>query len=361
MSNPNDIAAKARKRQSSTKGLAPGTLVHVGHQYQDHVRYWMFNYNEEQYQEELLKAADKVRDTIKEGTVTWLNIDGLHDIEQMEKVQKLFDLHPLLMEDILNTEQRPKMEVFANCVFLTFKMMTLKENGRLHVEQISLVLGHHFVLSFQEHDGDTFERPIRIRIRKSIGKIRQRGNDYLMYLLADAVTDRYFEVIEQISERIDNLEDRILKQDEEGVIEEMRVLKRSLLSMRRMVVPLKEALGTLEKTDTALLGELTRQFIRDVYDHASQIIDSLDLNREILNNAMEIHWYNVSEKGNQVMKVLTIIATIFIPLTFIAGIYGMNFEYMPELQWKYGYFAVWGVMLMVAVVMFIYFRRKKWW
>ena len=293
-------------------------------------------------------------------TVTWINIDGLHSIETIEKIGKHFELHPLILEDILNTGQRPKCEDYEKCLFMVLKMLRYNdEDNSVRSEQVSLVLGQNFVISFQEAVGDVFEQ-VRDRIRNAKGRIRKMAADYLAYTLIDSIVDNYFLILERIGEQIESMEEELIAKPSDKTVRMIHSLKRELIFLRKSVWPLRELINSLQKTESSLITDSTEPYLRDVYDHTIQVIDTIESFRDMVSGMLDIYLSSISNQMNAVMKVLTIIATIFIPLTFIAGIYGMNFKYMPELEWRWGYGLVLLVMIAIAVIMLIYFRRKKW-
>ena len=348
------------KRTSEKAGLPPGTLVHIGEKKIEKVKITIIDYDEAQFQETEAKTPEEFLPFENKPTVTWINIDGIHQLEVIEKIGKHFDLHPLLLEDIVNTEQRPKTEDFGDYVFVVLKMLRFdEEEDEIKAEQVSLVLGSHFVLSFQEEEGDVFN-PIRERIRKSKGRIRKMGADYLAYALMDAIVDNYFIVLEILGERIEDLEQELVTNPTTETLQTIHILKREMIFLRRSVWPLRELISGLERTESSLIKKTTNIFLRDVYDHTIQVIDTIESLRDMVSGMLDTYLSSISNRMNEVMKVLTIIATIFIPLTFIAGVYGMNFQFMPELGWRGGYFGVLLVMLVVSVGMGIYFKRKKW-
>ncbi len=349
------------KRVSKTIGLSPGALVHVGKKKIEKVRIRLIDYDEAQLQEKEPKTIEECFPFKDLPTVTWVNIDGLHDIEVMEKLGKHFDLHPLVLEDILNTEQRPKIEDFEDYVFVVLKMLYFDEKEDvIRAEQVSIIFGSNFVLSFQERVGDTFD-PLRERIRNAKGRVRKMGTDYLAYALMDAIVDNYFTVLEKLGEKIEGMEEELVTNPTPETLQTMHNLKREMIFLRKSVWPLREVVSRLERGESKLIKDSTGIYLRDVYDHTIQVIDTIETFRDMLSGMLDIYLSSVSNRMNQVMKVLTIIATIFIPLTFVAGIYGMNFEYMPELKWHWFYpKAFWLVMIGVAGVMLVYFRRKRW-
>jgi magnesium transporter len=287
-------------------------------------------------------------------------LDGIHQVEILEQLGECMGVHPLVLEDILNTDQRPKLEDFDDYLFIVLKMSHYDDqNGEMEVEQISLILGPNYVVSFQERPGDVFD-PIRERITNGRGRIRKLGADYLAYALIDAIVDHYFVVLEQIGEKIEFLEEELITDPTPETLQTIHNLKREMIFLRKSVWPLREVVGGLERRESPLIGESIAVYLRDVYDHTIQVIDTLETFRDMISGMLDIYLSSVSNRMNEVMKVLTIIATIFIPLTLIAGIYGMNFKHMPELEQPWGYPVVWGVMLATAIVMLIYFRRKKW-
>ena len=349
------------KRASKTIGLSPGALVHVGKKKIEKVRIRLIDYDEAQLQEKEPKTVEECFPFKDLPTVTWVNVDGLHDIHIMEKIGKHFGLHPLVLEDILNTEQRPKVEDFDDYIFVVLKMLYYDEtDGEIRAEQISIILGSDFVLSFQETVGDIFD-PLRDRIRQAKGRVRKMGPDYLAYNLLDAIVDNYFVVLEKLGEQIEGMEEELVTNPTPETLQRIHNLKREMIFLRKSVWPLREVVSRLERGESKLIHESTGIYLRDVYDHTIQVIDTVETYRDMLSGMLDIYLSSISNRMNQVMKVLTIIATIFIPLTFVAGIYGMNFEYMPELKWHWFYpKAFWLVMLGVAAVMLVYFRRKRW-
>ena len=346
-------------RRSQKAGLPPGTLVHIGEQKVEKVRISIIDYDEKQLKEmdaETVEVCFPFRDS---NTVTWINIDGLHDVGIIEKLGSCYNLHPLLLEDILNTEQRPKMEDFGDYLFLVLKMLDYGENGVIEAEQVSLVLGPNYVISFQEHEGDVFNA-VRERIRKNKGRIRKSGADYLAYALMDSIVDNYFLILENVGERIETAEQQLAENPTMETLNAIRELKKEMIFLRKSIWPLREVINNLERGESSLIHESLTAYLRDVYDHTIQIIDTVESLRDMISGLLDVYLSSISNKMNEVMKVLTIFASIFIPLTFVAGIYGMNFKFMPELEWTWGYFVVLCVMAAAAAVMLVYFKRKKW-
>ncbi len=354
------------KKGAKKPGLKPGTLIHVGEKKIDKPKITIFDYDETNFQEKPVESVEECFPFKDLPTVTWINIDGLHEVELIEKMGKHFNFHPLLMEDILNTGQRPKMEDFEGHMFIVLKMLYFdEENYEILAEQVSIILGQNFVISFQEREGDVFNA-VRERIRNGKGRIRRMGSDYLAYALIDLIVDHYFSILEKLGEEIEELEEALLTNPKPETMQNIHELKREMIFLRRAVWPLREVISGLERSESKLIADSTRIFLRDVYDHTIQVIDSIESFRDMLSGMLDLYLSSISNRMNEVMKVLTIIATIFIPLTFIAGIYGMNFNpesspfNMPELNWYWGYPAVWAVMLGIGFIMFVYFRRRKW-
>ncbi len=352
---------KTRKKASQAIGLPPGTPLHIGDRKTEKVKITVIDYDEAHVVEKEVEHAEECFPFRDKPTVTWINVDGLHDVELMEEIGTHFGLHPLILEDIMNTDQRPKGEDFGDSIFVVLKMLYLeKENDEeVAAEQVSLILGSNFVISFQEREGDVFDE-IRERIRSAKGRIRKMGSDYLAYSLIDAIVDNYFLALEKLGDSVEVLEDELLPNPKPETLQALQGLKRSLISLRRSVWPLRELIGALERGESALIKKPTRLYLRNVYDHTIQVIDTIESLRDTAAGILDIYLSSMSNKMNEVMKVLTIIATIFIPLTFIAGIYGMNFQQMPELKWAYSYPLLWLVMITIGVLMLLYFKRKKW-
>ncbi|HKK01284.1 MAG TPA: magnesium/cobalt transporter CorA [Desulfuromonadales bacterium] len=347
------------KKRSHKAGLPPGSLVHIGEKRAEKARITLIRYNETQHEERsvTLREAAAAREA---GTVSWINIDGLHQVELLEEVGTLFGIHPLVQEDILNTDHRPKLEDYDDYLFIVLKMLFYDEQAEaIRTEQISLVLGSDYVLSFQEEPGDVFDG-IRERLRINKGRLRKLGADYLAYAIIDAIVDGYFGILETIGDHIEEMEEELVSDLSPATLQQIHSFKREMIMLRKSVWPLREVLSNLRRQDSALIRESTDIFLRDVYDHTIQVVDTVETFRDVISGMLDLYLSSVSNRMNEVMKVLTIIATIFIPLTFLAGIYGMNFTYIPELKWHWGYFALWGVMLAIAAVMLVFFHRKRW-
>ena len=351
---------KSLRRKSKKAGMPPGTLIHVGEQKIAKVKITVIDYDETDLQEKEVSKIDECYPFKDKPSITWINIDGIHDVEIIERIGKNYGIHPLLLEDILNTEQRPKIEDFEDYLFLILKMLSFDEKQReIKIEQVSLVIGPNYVLSFQEREGDVFD-PVRDRIRRAKGRIRKMGADYLAYSLLDAVVDGYFLILEKVGDKIEELEETLISQPDMATLQAIHFLKREMIFLRRSVWPLREVISGLSRKESTLIKESTEIFLRDVYDHTIQVIDTIETYRDMISGMLDTYLSSISNRMNEVMKVLTIFAAIFIPLTFVAGIYGMNFSYMPELGWKWGYFVILTVMAAIVIAMLIYFRNKKW-
>lgn len=351
----NARSKKENKRSTRNLGAPPGTLVANAQAPKPRITF--FAYNKDDYIEQEIKDLDQLPLGDDRWSVLWLNVDGLGDAELIGRMGRLFSLHRLALEDVLNVNQRPKVERYPEHLFMVTRMPTLAES--LQTEQLSIFLGPKFVITLQERVGDCLDT-VRDRIRRKTGRVRLAGADYLAYAIMDAVTDHCFPLLEEFGERVERLEGTVLDHPEPEVVSEIHGIKRDLLTFRRFVWPLREAFNWLVREEDSLIQEETRIYLRDCYDHVTQIIDMLETHRELCSGLMDGYMSSMSNRMNEVMKVLTIIATIFIPITFIAGIYGMNFENMPELKWRWGYWAALGVMLAVVGGMLVYFRRKRW-
>lgn len=348
------------KKKSKKVGLPPGSIVHIGNRRDEKVKITIVDYSEAKFQEKEVKSVGECFPYKDKSTITWINVDGVHEMKVIEEIGKHFNLHPLILEDIVDTDQRPKIKDFGNYIFIILKMLYYEKNdNEMKVEQVSLILGKNYVISFQEREGDVFNS-IRERIRNNIGRIRKAGADYLIYGLIDAIVDNYFIIIEKLGEKIENLEDKVISRPKPANLRVIHKLRRDLIFLRKSVWPLREVISILQRGESSLILESTNVYLRDVYDHTIQVIDTVETLRDIISGMLDIYLSSASNRMNEIMKMLTIIATIFIPLTFITGIYGMNFQNMPEIKWVWGYPVVLLGMLIIGIVMVIYFKRKKW-
>ncbi len=348
------------RKRARKAGLPSESLVYTGDRTAGAVRISVIDYDADRVVEQDISAVEQCIPFRDKATVTWVNVDGVHDAAVLEKLGECFGIHRLVIEDIMSTDQRPKAEDFGEYLYVVLKMLTPDDKGDVLTEQVSVIVGKNFVISFQEGiEGDVLS-PIRERIRAGKGKIRKLGADILAYSILDAIVDGYFVVLEEFGEKIDRIEDELIAEPTERTARSIYRLKRELLVLHKSIWPVREVMATLSRRDIDLIGEAAVPYLRDVYDHIVQAIDTVEIFREMLSEMIGIYLAGVSNKLNAIMKVLTVIATIFMPLTFIAGVYGMNFKHMPELEWKHGYAAVWAVMVAIGAGMFLYFKRKKW-
>ena len=353
---------KLMKNRSRKSGLPPGTLIHIGEQKAEKPKITIIDYDDSSFQEKEAEDISECYPFRNKPSVTWINVEGLHRVEILEKLGECYGLHPLVLEDILNTDQRPKMEDYGDYLYIVLKMLHFEEvKGTVETEQISLVLGEHFVISFQEGlDGDVFQ-PVRERLRNNKGRIRKLGADYLVYSLIDAIVDNYFIILERTGESIEDIEEKVLGNPSTATLNDIHFLKREMIFLRKAVWPLREVVNGLERGDSVLVRGSTKVFLRDIYDHTIQVIDTIETFRDMASGMLDIYLSSVNNWMSAVMKVLTIIATIFMPLTFIAGVYGMNFKYMPELEWRWSYPVLWAIIVLIAGSMVAYFKKKEWW
>lgn len=347
--------------QSARAGLAPDAPVRTDQRETQKTQIQVMQYNGE-------LILEKEADTVKEcavpsdrAGVTWVDVSGLREVETLEQLGTLFGLHPLVVEDILDTGQRPKVEDYDGYLFFVLKSLYHVEEGTQEpqIEQISLVLGPNYVLSFQEHAGDEFNS-IRERMRSNGWRARKLSADYLTYALIDLIVDQYFVVLERLGDRIEELQEELIARPMTMTLQSIYHLKREMAYLRKSIWPLREVIAGLERMDSSLILGTTEIYLRDVYDHTIQIIEAVETSRDMLAGMLDIYLSSVSNRMNEVMKVLTVISTIFMPLTFIAGVYGMNFHHMPEIPWRWGYPITWVIMITIAGLMIAYFRRKKW-
>ena len=351
---------KLFKKTVKKVGLPPGTLVQIKEKKAEKVKITIIDYDEAQFQEKEVETIEECFPFKDKPSVTWINIDDIHQVEIMKKIGAHFGIHSLILEDIMNTGQRPKMEDFEDYIFVVVKMIYYDEkDNEIKAEQVSLLIGPNFVISFQEKEGDVFN-PVRERVRKGKGRIRRMKADYLAYALIDTIVDHYFVVLEKLGEKIEGMEEELVTNPTPETLQNIHTLKRELIFLRKSIWPLREVISVLERGESSLINESTGIYLRDVYDHTIQVVDTIETFRDMVSGMLDIYLSSISNKMNEVMKVLTIIATIFIPLTFVAGLYGMNFKYIPELEWHWGYFFVLFLMAIIGFGMVLYFRNKKW-
>lgn len=341
-------------------GKAPGTSGYIGDKNREKTEIEIIDYSKDKFE---IHNVQKVEEAFKFKTtdqITWINVNGLNLNDEIEKLGKYFGLHPLVVEDIVDTSHRPKVEEYETYIFVVLKMLYFNKQGDFVIEHISMVIGDTYVLTFQEVDEDIFHF-IRERIANPESRVRRSKADYLAFAIIDTIVDNYFAIIEDFAERLELLEDQLFDENPlESSPKDIQFVKKEILRIRRNVFPIREVISKLEKTEHPIVEEKTRNFYRDVYDHIIHINENIEIYRDMVWGLMDMYMTSVSNKMNNIMKVLTIIATIFIPLTFVVGVYGMNFKYMPELDHPYGYFIVWSIMLLLFMAMLYFFRRKKW-
>ncbi len=338
----------------------PDMPVHVGEQKMEEVKITVIDYDKDLESKQIIQHVDECFQYRNTATVTWINVDGLHDNVLIDRLGQHYGLHPLVIEDVLNTHQRSKIDLYDEYLLVVLKMHTYSADAQgVDVEQVSIVLTHNAVLTFQEKEGDVFHA-VRERIKHGKGRIRKAGADYLAYALMDAIVDSYFEILERFDEQIDILDDELLDEPRSDILQRIHFLKRELIVFRKSLWPLRNMLSELDRQDTALIQDSTKIYLRDLHDHTIQVIDTIEGFRDMVTGILDVYLSSVSNKMNEIMKFLTIIGTIFIPLTFIAGIYGMNFRVMPELAWKWGYFVVIFVMGIIGGGLLLYFKKRKW-
>jgi magnesium transporter len=342
-------------------GLPPGTVIFTGSQKVEKVFIHFVQYNEEQLIEKSFDNHEEIHlNPSPDDKPDWYDIRGLHDTQLIEILGKTFDIHSLVLEDVVNTHQRPKFEEYPNGNFIIIRALAFdKVNLEVTTEQVSIFFRQGLLISFQEAETDLFDA-VRLRIQSGKGRIRQRGSDYLAYALLDNIVDNYYLVLDDIESVIEELEDKLLTDPDNTIKERIHHLKKELLVVRKSIAPLREAIGQFSKSSSSFIDESSIIYVRDLYDHTVQIMDMVETYRDMLNSLQDLYISEISLRMNQVMQVLAIITTIFVPLSFMAGLYGMNFDHMPELHYKYSYFILVGMMFVIAVSLVFYFRKKKW-
>jgi magnesium transporter len=354
-------AKKTGKSNSRQKvGLSPGSLIHVGRVKTDKPVIDLIEYNKEQLIEKKDIGVQQAKSYLNTPLTTWIKVTGLHNTQMIGELGEAFGLHPLQLEDILNTAHRPKLDMINQAIFMSMKILYKPSpDAAIRSDQVSFVLRNNILISFHESELPLFD-PLKIRLQNTTGRLRSKGPDYLFFALVDIAVDNYFEVVENTAELIDDIEDDLFEASNHDILMRIQQVKRELLILKKNIFPLREALLNLIKTDDGLIKDENQKYFMDVHDHIMQISDSIEASRELNSSLKDAYMSIISNKMNEVMKTLTIIATIFIPLTFVAGIYGMNFENMPELSWKYGYFTVWAVMAGISVGMLVLFKKRRW-
>jgi magnesium transporter len=354
------------KQISRKKGLPPGTPVYIGDERTEEVKITIIDYGADRFEMRTAETVEECLEYKDKPGMTWINVEGIHDTHIVEKLGASFGLHPLIVEDIVNTGQRPKVDISDDYIFIVMKRITWDQTDKvIQVEQISLILGSNFLITFEERDGETFSAVIN-RIKSNKGRIRKSGADYLAYSLMDNIVDNYFKVIENIGEDIEEMEEELVDNPTPETVHKIHFIKREMIFLRKAIWPLREIISLLEREETRLIQETSLIYLKDLYDHTIQMIDIIETYADITSGMLDVYLSSISNKMNAIMKVLTIIATIFIPLTFIVGLYGMNFNTakspynMPELNWYYGYPFVLGLMAAITFIMLLIFKKKKW-
>lgn len=348
------------KKRSRKSGLPPGSLIHIGERLREKAKISVIKYDEETFE---------VKDDVKPTSlgelktfkgISWIDVEGLHDIPILEEIGRSFGLHPLVLEDIVNTDQRPKMEEYDDYIYIVLKMLCYDETKHEVVaDQVSIVFSENFVITLQEGELDVFDS-IRRRLRDPHGRTKIMSTDFLAYSIIDAIVDNYFFIMEKFGEGMEKLEDELVEKPTNATLSKIHKLKRDILFLRKAIWPIRELVGLFERSKSKLVSAGLGMYLRDVHDHAIYLVDTMETFRDMLSGMLDIYLSSVNNRMNEIIKVLTIIATLFMPLTFVAGIYGMNFEYMPELKMRHGYPMVLGLMAAIALVMFTYFRKKRW-
>lgn len=352
--------ARFVKKQKKEIGMSPDALYFRGQKKLDQVLLRVIDFDTSSLEENALKTVADVIEYQNKDTVTWFNIDGLHNESIMEEIAKAFHFDHFILANVMETHARPKMTEFSNCIYLSIKMMRQNEKtGTISVENLSLILTKSVLLSFQEDKGDVFE-PVRERIRGHKRRIRNSGTDYLTFALLDTVVDNYIFIISEFGDKIEDLEAKLLADPNQHVIEEINLYKRELNFLRKNIIPAKEMIISLSKLESDFINDSTDVYFKELLDNITHAVESSDNYREILSDLLNIYHTTISTRLNDIMKFLTVFSVVFIPLTFIAGIYGTNFDFVPELHYKYSYFIMWVVMIAVAIGMLFYFKRKKW-
>lgn len=352
--------SKILKNRFKKVGLAPGTLVHIGNYIQTKINISIIDYDALHFVEKSNVSLDECLEYLNTPLKTWIHVRGIHDISMVQKIGAYFGLHPLMLEDIVNSGQRCKLDDYKENLFIVMRMLRY-DSGKSEIldEQISIVLGSSYVISFVETEEEIFE-PILQRLRKDNSRTRQLGSDYLCYSLMDCIVDNYFVILEKVDSNLEKLETELIEDPHPKTLLKIQRTKRDIILLRKSIWPTREVMSQLRRLENPLIDESTRIYMQDVYDHTIQAIDTIESFRDISSGMLDVYLSNMSQKMNEVIKVLTVVATVFAPLTFITGLYGMNFQHMPELQSKYGYPIVLIAMIIISIIMLIFFRRKKW-
>lgn len=348
------------KKRSVSRGTQPGSLILIGQKKQEKVRIRVMKYNTDDLIERECSSLEEAFSFIDDNGIAWINVDGLHDPELISGIGSRFNISPLLLEDFMNTDHRPKFEEQEDQLFIIAKLLTYnRESNRINSDQLSVILGRGYVLTLQEIVGTHFD-PVRERIRRTKSRSRIIYPDYLAYALLDCMVDNYMEIIGDIGEQIEKLDEEVLTNPGKETVAKFHSYRTEMNFLRRTMKPMKEISYAFLRSDSVILRDVTREYIKDLNDHVISSIESIDSYQLIIMDQMNIYNASISNKANEIMKTLTIFASLFIPLTFVAGIYGMNFEIIPELKWQWGYLFFWIIVILLGGGLVIYFRRKKW-
>lgn len=354
------IKRPRKKNRTQKKGMPPGSLVYVGEEHKDEVTISSIEFNEHEVNEKQHASLDDLKPKIDSEKITWINVNGVHNVEVVDSISKMVGLHPLTTEDILNTEHRPKIDFFENHLLAIVKMIDLEQDeSELDIEQVSFILMENTVVTFQEKKGDLFN-PVRLMLKENKGKIRKSGADFLFYSLMDVIFDQYLIIMDEMDDRIATLEGNIMEDPDNHSLQDINEYKNTILQLKKTVWPVREVVNKLINRKVPYISESISFYLQDIHDHIVQANDMVETSRGQLYGLLDVYYSTLSMKMNEIMKVLTIVSTIFIPLTFIAGIYGMNFAHMPELSLSWGYPAVWIVMIIITGIMVMYFKKKNW-
>ncbi|HZK60705.1 MAG TPA: magnesium/cobalt transporter CorA [Anaerovoracaceae bacterium] len=350
-----------KKKKSVKTGLPPGSLIYIGDKKNETVQINLLSYTEDGFQEKLIDVNKMSPLIASKSKIHLIAVEGIHDVDIINKLGDVFGLHPLVLEGVLNTDNRPKIENYDKYTYIVAKLLMYDEKqSEFTTEQESFILGENYVISFSERKTEIYST-VQERIRQGAGHTRKMGADYLLYSLLDVIVDNYFNVLEKLSDEIELAEDELISNPSPDTLKVIHKFKRQMLYMHKAVWPLREVIGVMERNEIILMKESTSIYMRDLYDHVIQIMETVETLRDILSSMLDMYLSSISNRMNEVMKILTIISTVFIPLTFITGVYGMNFSHMPELNWSFMYPIVWIIMISIAVLMLSFFKKKKWW
>lgn len=341
-------------------GQAPGTPIHIGEKKLEKATISVMDFSPDHLEEHPLESVAAIRPYLEKDSTTWIDVSGVHDVNLLQEIGQQLDIHMLSLEDIANTTQRPKLDEYPHQIILILRMLYIPEGEtRCQSEQVSLVLGKNYVLTFQEREGDVFDM-LRKRLRSGNTKVRQKGADYLAYSVMDAIVDHYFLMLEDLGRHLSDLDDQVMTNPDETVLHRIHELKQEIIYIRKSIWPLRDVISRLQRLDSPLIGKKLSPYLHDIYDHTIQAADTVETFRDVLLGLTELYMSSVSNRMNKIMQVLTVIATIFIPLTFLAGVYGMNFDYMPELHMRYAYPTLWIIFALSSLTMLMYFHHKRW-